>query len=184
MKKRPFELICVFILSLSLAGCLVRTYKVQKDRVDQDISGNRGYIQGETPAPEVTQRSSTRETVVIEVEFHSPIKWGGEKKQETKEMKKTIDRDLSGNLGYLEGGPEESAQRISLPDIEVTPLSEDEKEVSYIQYKVKTGDTLQKISKEFYGSYSKWTKIYNANRDKLKSPDDISPGQILDIPEE
>src|SRR5262249_18874927 len=49
-------------------------------------------------------------------------------------------------------------------------------------YTVKAGDTLSKISKQFYGSANDYMKIFNANRDKLSDPDKIQPGQELKIP--
>ena len=49
-------------------------------------------------------------------------------------------------------------------------------------YTVKPGDTLSKISKQFYGNPNDYMKIFNANRDKLKDPDQISIGQELKIP--
>ena len=49
-------------------------------------------------------------------------------------------------------------------------------------YTVKPGDTLSKISKESYGDGNKYMKIFEANRDKLKDPDKIQPGQVLTIP--
>lgn len=49
-------------------------------------------------------------------------------------------------------------------------------------YTVKSGDTLSKIAKEFYGDAKEYMKIYNANRDKLSDPDKIQPGQNLVIP--
>jgi nucleoid-associated protein YgaU len=49
-------------------------------------------------------------------------------------------------------------------------------------YKVKAGDTLSKISKEFYGSAHEYMRIYEANRDQLKDPDKINVGQELKIP--
>jgi LysM repeat protein len=50
-------------------------------------------------------------------------------------------------------------------------------------YTVKPGDTLSKISKQFYGDANKYMKIFEANRDKLKDPDKIQVGQELVIPE-
>jgi LysM repeat protein len=47
---------------------------------------------------------------------------------------------------------------------------------------VKPGDTLSKISKEFYGDASRYQKIFEANRDKLENPDKIRAGQELTIP--
>jgi nucleoid-associated protein YgaU len=49
-------------------------------------------------------------------------------------------------------------------------------------YTVKSGDTLSKISKQFYGNANDYMKIFNANRDKLNDPDKIQPGQELKIP--
>src|SRR5690349_18914432 len=49
-------------------------------------------------------------------------------------------------------------------------------------YTVKAGDTLSKISKEFYGNANEYMKIFNANRDTLSDPDKIKPGQELKIP--
>ncbi|HKW03217.1 MAG TPA: LysM peptidoglycan-binding domain-containing protein [Vicinamibacterales bacterium] len=49
-------------------------------------------------------------------------------------------------------------------------------------YEVKKGDTLSKIAKEFYGDPSLYTKIFEANQDRLKNPDLIQVGQKLRIP--
>jgi nucleoid-associated protein YgaU len=49
-------------------------------------------------------------------------------------------------------------------------------------YTVQKGDTLSKISKQYYGDANKYMKIFDANRDKLKDPDKIQPGQVLTIP--
>jgi nucleoid-associated protein YgaU len=51
-------------------------------------------------------------------------------------------------------------------------------------YTVKSGDTLTKISKEFYGDSNEYMRIFYANRDKLKDPDRIQIGQELSIPSE
>jgi nucleoid-associated protein YgaU len=49
-------------------------------------------------------------------------------------------------------------------------------------YTVKSGDTLSKISKQFYGDANRYMKIFDANKDVLKDPDKIQPGQVLRIP--
>jgi len=49
-------------------------------------------------------------------------------------------------------------------------------------YTVKAGDTLSKIAKEIYGNANEYNKIFEANRDKLQSPDKIQVGQELVIP--
>ena len=47
---------------------------------------------------------------------------------------------------------------------------------------VQSGDTLWAIAKIYYGDGSQYTKIFNANRDKIKNPNLIYPGQKLVIP--
>jgi LysM repeat protein len=50
-------------------------------------------------------------------------------------------------------------------------------------YTVQPGDSLSKISKQFYGDTSKYMKIFEANKDKLSDPDKIRAGQELVIPQ-
>lgn len=49
-------------------------------------------------------------------------------------------------------------------------------------YTVKSGDTLSKIAKDFYGDAMKYPVIFEANRPMLSDPDKIYPGQTLRIP--
>ena len=47
-------------------------------------------------------------------------------------------------------------------------------------YEVKSGDNLSKIAKKYSGI--SWKDIFEANKDTLKDPDKIFPGQVLKIP--
>jgi nucleoid-associated protein YgaU len=47
---------------------------------------------------------------------------------------------------------------------------------------VQAGDSLSKIAKRELGDADKWQAIYDANRDKIKDPDLIHPGQVLNLP--
>jgi len=47
---------------------------------------------------------------------------------------------------------------------------------------VSTGDTLGGIAKHWYGDAKRYTDIFEANRDKLSSPDAVEVGQALTIP--
>ena len=49
-------------------------------------------------------------------------------------------------------------------------------------YTVKAGDTLSKISRQFYNDADEYMRIFYANRDKLNDPDKIQVGQQLVIP--
>ena len=47
---------------------------------------------------------------------------------------------------------------------------------------VKSGDTLGKIAKIYYGNAMKYPVIFEANKPMLTHPDKIYPGQVLRIP--
>ena len=61
-------------------------------------------------------------------------------------------------------------------------MSVDRSEPEAQYYTVKSGDTLSKISKQFYGDANQYNKIFEANKPMLKHPDKIYPGQNLRIP--
>jgi len=160
-----------------LTGCVVRTYSVTKDRVDQDLSaGNRGYLQGQaSQLLDEKERKSTRTIQAVEIELHSPVKFESMPKAKTTEEsigQSTEDKELWGNRGFI--------SESSASEVQEAPVTA----VNMEKYTVAKGDTLQKISKKFYGTTNRWNRIYEANKDKLKSPNKIYPGQVIDIPVE
>ncbi|OUR91171.1 peptidoglycan-binding protein [Flavobacteriales bacterium 34_180_T64] len=52
----------------------------------------------------------------------------------------------------------------------------------YHRHTVKSGETLGKIAKQYYGDAMKYKRIFSANSDILKNPDLIHPKQELIIP--
>lgn len=57
----------------------------------------------------------------------------------------------------------------------------DNKEI-YGSYEVKSGDSLSKIAKEFYGDVMRYKEIFELNTDILSNPDLIKVGQNLKMP--
>jgi nucleoid-associated protein YgaU len=49
-------------------------------------------------------------------------------------------------------------------------------------YVVQQGDSLSQIAKNLYNDASRWREIYEANKDQIKDPKIIRPGQELHIP--
>ncbi len=49
-------------------------------------------------------------------------------------------------------------------------------------YTVKSGDSLSKISQQFYGDAHEYMRIFYANKDKVSDPNKIQPGMELTIP--
>ena len=52
----------------------------------------------------------------------------------------------------------------------------------YTRHTVVKGESLSKIAKHYYDDMMKYNKIFEANRDQLKSADEIEVGQVLVIP--
>ena len=152
-------------LCFVLSGCVVRTYTKTKDRVDQNLSqGNKGYLMGQGPTEE-KERKSTRDTQVLEIEFGKNAK---------------AKKGQAASPAVQEPAPIQEE-----PVMEnVEPASVEPTAPACEEYKVQKGDTLQKISEKFYGTSKKWNKIFKANKDKMKAPDKIYPGQTICVPTE
>ena len=48
---------------------------------------------------------------------------------------------------------------------------------------VQPGNTLWRIARDTYGRGVQYTVIYGANKDQIRDPDLIYPGQIFTLPE-
>jgi nucleoid-associated protein YgaU len=48
---------------------------------------------------------------------------------------------------------------------------------------VRPGDTLSRLARQYYQDAGDWRRIYEANRDRIRNPDLIYPGQVLIIPD-
>ncbi|MBI4846577.1 MAG: LysM peptidoglycan-binding domain-containing protein [Candidatus Omnitrophica bacterium] len=191
-------------ISVLTSGCAkrVKIETIEKERIDQGISGNRGFFSGNPPpADETKEKFIKREIYQVTLDLPPYPEWKNFR------FEPTNDKDLWGNRGYVYGGPgmiapqfepqtEQDLQQIALPeetaiesgtqDAESVTAEErpDQKvEESYKTYIVKKGDTLQKISVHFYGSTKKWKQIFDLNSDTLKNPNKIYPGQKIKIPQ-
>ena len=68
----------------------------------------------------------------------------------------------------------------------LTPVKIDEPvviEIIYKTYTVVKGDCLWNIAKKYLGAGNRYVEIYELNRDIIKNPHKIYPGQILRLPE-
>lgn len=53
---------------------------------------------------------------------------------------------------------------------------------AYKLYTIKSGDSLSRIAKHEYGNANDWRRIFEVNKDTIKDPDKIFPGQEIRIP--
>lgn len=172
----------IFIIGCASKGIEVRHYVEIKDRVDQKIEGNSGYLSGDPQPEDRSEFKKTRKIYVLEVSQ-------GVVEKETI-VESVVEEGLNGGGALMEDSDygsdnfiEVSRDSASIPyvdddtdDFETTP--------SFTEYTVKKDDTLQKISKKFYDSFSKWPKIYEVNKDVIDNPDRIKPGIVIQIPME
>jgi len=73
------------------------------------------------------------------------------------------------------------AQTTELPDL--TQYEQAEKIKTQKFHIVQRGETLSKISFQYYGSAGKWRKILEANRQTIKDADKLTPGTKIIIPD-
>ena len=155
------------VLGLLLgAGCQAPTRMAVKTtevpRVDLQLEGgNRGYLIG-TPPAEPTAMKTTRQMVEATIEipsFYTPKRLGGQAAPE----------GIS--------PPETEAPAAGQPGAKAPPQHDD-------TYVVQKGESLWSIAAkpEIYGKATRWRRIFDANRDILKSPNQVKPGMTLKIP--
>jgi nucleoid-associated protein YgaU len=147
----------------------VKVHLADKARVDQDVPG--------VAATEV----KTRKVIVVEVE---------EKNRGLGEdiTKRTVSatNDVSGTSKVVTQAPDALVVHevnFTFPERAAGDMSSPAG--GDVQtYTVLKDDTLQKIARKFYGSYNKWTRIYEFNKDVIKDPNFVKPGVVLKVPVE
>ncbi len=77
----------------------------------------------------------------------------------------------------LMAGNVKGVSKVVIDDLDSPSPSRD---IEY--YTIVKGDTLSGIAKRFYGDAMKYPKIFEANREVVKDPDLIYPGQKIRIP--
>lgn len=148
---------------LVAGGCRTATRVKDVPRVDLAVDnsgGNRGYLIG-TPPPAAAWKT-TRQIVETDVElpsFYVPKKGAGSSASV---------EEAATNEAPAEAAAPEAAAPAGPHDI----------------YIVKKGESLWTIAKkpEIYGKATYWRRIFDANRDILKSPDHVRAGMKLKIP--
>ena len=198
--------LALLTLVIFAAGCGLeaKTYVMTKDRVGLDQgSGNGGCIMGKC-APQPAPTKTTRKIYVLEIT--KPVPESEVKKIE--EVAVNAIADTSDTSATPAAEPTASApaadnsQPAATPGVNVPVVGElpgsttgsEEAETTSVPsasssevvaggtYTVQKDDTLQKISKKVYGTYSKWYRIYKANKNKIKNPNFVKPGTVLTIP--
>ena len=196
--------ILILGILLAVTGC-IKTGTKEIVMPDQQIKGNQGFLIG-TP-PEVEQPQTPRKKKILDIEVELPpvfekvpskytedkeiwgnagyIYSGREEEMKyiyvatkvrklTPEQEKTKKEELSEE--------EEIISEVEKSNLEEKPVSEERVQPEVIEYKVGKGESLWSIAKKVYGDATKWTVIYENNKDILTDPEKIRPGMVLKIP--
>jgi phage tail protein X len=208
--KRFLILSAAIVLASSLTGC-VTVRKVVRDRVDQEVAGNQGYLMG---ASEESYRQKPTEREYLDIRIEVPtweeitapaVRYQEEGEKPAKKPDYT--KQPAGNKGYLSGRKKTddikpyAQKKAQYPETK-TAYEYDDYEIDFIdydgnafayedvvlspayqEYTVKQGETLSHIAKAFYGKASKWTVIYEANSDTIKDPSKVRAGTKIKIPD-
>jgi nucleoid-associated protein YgaU len=74
------------------------------------------------------------------------------------------------------------AEREQMRELLEQQKKEREEAMAARVYVVKSGDSLSKIAKEVLGDAGRWPEIFELNKDQIKDPSLIYPGQELKMP--
>ncbi|MCA9406566.1 MAG: LysM peptidoglycan-binding domain-containing protein [Candidatus Omnitrophica bacterium] len=181
-------------------GVSMRAYMQDKERVDQEVEGTLGNWENSSMT-EDNSKKNTRKVYILEVtqDLDEPgvdalIKETSTTRTSTststypsepiQAAKNTIKKEPKATLPSLPTFSDSDEDAPAAKGRSLAPSAAPSRPESFLEYTVEKDDTLQKISKKFYNSYSKWTQIYEANKATMKDPNSIKPGMTLRIPVE
>ena len=98
-------------------------------------------------------------------------------------LRGTVDANATREKAVLLAGNVESVENV---DDQLTvrtpePVAAAAPEPTF--YTIQKGDSLWKIASAHYGDGNKWNALFEANREVIKDPDLIYPGQQIRVPE-
>lgn len=169
------NVILIVLASLTLSGCWsTRAYLQDRPRVDQELPPG-----AEAQYP---NRSTTRKVLVVEV---IDQRQNRDEKAAAAASSGKVASEPVGSKVVTETNDTVVVheKNFTLPEVNSAGVTTPVPSATAQTYTVQKDDTLQKIAKKVYGSYSKWTKIYDANRDVIKDPNFLKPGKVLTIPD-
>jgi nucleoid-associated protein YgaU len=158
----------------AFSGCIGgKAYLVDKERVDQDIPG---------VSRESDNRAKTRKVLVVELvnkdkNASVPQVVTTTSTSESRDGSSRVVTESKDTLIVHESN-------FTFPKMTSETLTRkaDGATLDVQTYVVQKDDTLQKISKKFYGSFNQWMRIYDMNRDVIKNPNALKSGVTLKIP--
>jgi len=158
---------CLSLVTIS--GCRATAQVKAVPRVDiavENQPGNRGYLTGNPPPAKPIK--ATREILEISILIPGYTK-------EAEEPNPSQAKDVANP------GSKDEHALYEYPPIESAAFKTPDEYDTYI---VQKGDSLWSIAakSDVYGKATQWRIIYEANRDRLKTPDSVNAGMEIRIP--
>ncbi len=117
----------------------------------------QSYIQEDNPGIE---------NVEVQMDQDGNVSLKGEAKDQAALEKAAL---MAGNV--------EGVSKVDVSEVNVQEPSQQKVEI----YEIQKGDTLWAIAEKFYGDGNKYKKIFEDNKEVIKDPDKIYPGQKIRI---
>ena len=117
-------LLLFVVVSLVISGCShVEVTTVKKDRVDQELKGNEGYLEGGVPQGTREERSKQRTIINFDINLTDDY-LGADKKTETDQPEQNVSSKStsSQNTQY------ESSQPVAVKPVPAEPVYEEKAE--------------------------------------------------------
>jgi nucleoid-associated protein YgaU len=162
---RARDLCAALFITVLLAGC-----GTEDEKINAEVQTKVAAV---APGATATVKDGVV-TLTGQVDSNSVKAQAEQAVREVKGVKNVVE-----NLGVKPAPVAAAPEKAPAP----LPEADDAKREGAVKetyYTVKNGDSLSKIAKNYPGLT--WQKIYEANKDQLKNPDPIYPGQKLVIP--
>lgn len=98
------------------------------------------------------------------------------------EIRAAVEKATAEQRAALERQQQELKEARAKLEAELARQAERHVTVEGTTYTIVRGDTLSGISRRFLGSANRWHEIHEANKDVIKNPNLIYPGQVIRIP--
>ena len=162
----------IVLLAFAVTGC--SSSKRSSDDDDDQASADAGT--DAVPAASAEADSSAPDQTMASADTSADAK-------DTGATPGRISSDASDPSSPAAQAPANASETASAPPVEATApvVAEQASSGSGETYTVQGGDTLMRIAFEHYGDLYKWKEIYENNRDKIKNPNVIYPGIVLNL---
>jgi hypothetical protein len=155
------------------SGIMPGNYRVRLDVVD-GTDGLRSHAEGSFSAPALSASASVTAAAPSAPDIPGSASVAGLAKP-TLDGGGPVGQHLSASVASASGpAPQVSAARSELEGVAVVPRLD--------TAVVNRGDNLWHISRSNYGQGVRYSKIYDANRDQIRNPAVIFPGQVFVLP--